>query len=260
LHTDAAGTRDVEPSPEVRVYHFAGTKHGPGSLQPEEGDTASNPAPVAQRTNVVDFTPLLRAAFFNLVDWVAEGKSPPPSAFPRLADGTAADRREVLRRFQEFPGVTVLNPEWLQARRRLDLGPDAARGIGRYPPREGEPYPSYAPAVDVDGNETGGIRLPDVALPVASHTGWFSRRPGTGGAGQNTDMMGATIPFAPTAEARWRTGDPRRAIAERYAGRDEYEGQARAIAETLSAAGYLLREDVDAVVQNALARYDAFAT
>ena len=39
--------------------------------------------------NAVDYSPLMRAALVNLDRWVSEGVEPPPSAFPRLADGTA---------------------------------------------------------------------------------------------------------------------------------------------------------------------------
>lgn len=259
LHTNVVGELDMEPPEDVRVYHFAGTKHGPGSLRPEADTPEEEALPGGgQRVNVVDFQPLLRAAFFNLVAWVVENRMPPPSMFPRLADGTAARAGDVLEVYHAIPGVTVVDWDRLLARRRLDLGPDAGRGIGRYPPREGDVYAAYVPAVDEDGNEVGGIRLPDVAVPVATHTGWFPRRPGTGGPGQNTDMLGSTIPFAATPEARRQAGDPRLSIAERYRDRADYAARARAVAEQLAATRYLLAEDVEAAVQNAVAQYDAF--
>jgi hypothetical protein len=34
IHTDPSGTRDVEPGPDVRVYHFTGTEHGLGVWPP----------------------------------------------------------------------------------------------------------------------------------------------------------------------------------------------------------------------------------
>ncbi|HEX2037325.1 MAG TPA: alpha/beta hydrolase domain-containing protein [Chloroflexota bacterium] len=261
LHTDDAGTRDVEPPDEVRVYHFAGTKHAPGALPPDLG---ADPPPSfgagGQGPNVVDFKPLLRAALFTLERWVVRGTPPPPSVFPRLADATAAPPDEVLAAYGAIPGIAVPDPSRLYWRRPLDLGPRAARGVGRYPPQEyGRPYRWYVPAIDGDGNEVAGIRLPDVAAPVASHTGWFPRRPGTGGAGQNVDMMGSTIPFAPDPEGRRQRGDPRPSIAERYRDARDYETRVRAAAARLIADGYLLPEDLDLVVQNALARYRAFA-
>jgi hypothetical protein len=241
LHTDEDATRDVEPPEHVRVYHFAGTKHGPGTLAPEEGETGVPGGPGhGQRSNVVDFTPLLRAALFNLHRWVVDGVPPPPSAVPRLADGSAADPAEVLSAYLATPGAAVPDPQRLFRRRPLDLGPEAAQGIGRFPAREcGAPYRWLVAAVDADGNEVAGIRLPDVAVPVATHTGWFPRRPGTGGEGQNTDMAGSTFPFSADAEARRRQGDPRPSIAERYRDRAEYVARARAVATHLVTAGYI---------------------
>ncbi len=260
LHTDEAGTRDVPLPPEVRVYHFAGTKHAPGSLPaPSAMPNGGAPERCVQLANVVDFKPLLRAAFFNLVEWVTRGREPPPSAYPRLADGTAARPDVVLATFHRFPGVRVVDPERLLVNRALDLGPEAARGVGHYPPITGRRYPIYVPAVDEDGNELAGIRLPDVAVPVATHTGWFPRPPATGGEGQHKDMQGATIPFAPTAEARQRSGDPRPSIAERYPSPEAYLAGVRADAERLASQRYLLPEDVDLVVDNAAHRFRAFA-
>ena len=98
-----------------------------------------------------------------------------------------------------------------------------------------------------------------MAAPVATHSGWFSRPPGTGGEGQNVGMIGSTIAFPRDAEARRRAGDPRPSIAERYRDRGDYVAQARGVAERLAAEGYLLPDDVELAACNAVERYDAFA-
>jgi hypothetical protein len=121
----------------------------------------------------------------------------------------------------------------------------------------GEPYPSYASAVDGDGNEVAGIRLPDVTVPVGTHTGWVPRHPDTGGAGQSLDMMGTTLPFARNATERQAQGDPRPSIGERYRDRDDFLAQARAAAEQLAARRLIVQEDVDVAVELAARRYDA---
>src|SRR6185369_4345656 len=87
IHTDVEGRRDVEPPPDVRIYHFSGTQHTPGAIpsplaDPNTGGRGAHPF------NVVDYTPLLRAALVNLDQWVSEGVEPPPTAVPRLADKT----------------------------------------------------------------------------------------------------------------------------------------------------------------------------
>src|SRR5436309_2022409 len=42
------------------------------------------------------------------------------------------------------------------------------------PPHGGphQTYPMHVSAVDPDGNETAGLRLPPIAVPLGTHTGW----------------------------------------------------------------------------------------
>lgn len=258
LHIDLAGERDVEPPPEMRIYHLASTQHVSGALpltdlSPLDGSRGAHPF------NVLDFSPLMRAALLNLDRWVTAGDEPPPSVFPRLRDGTAVPPVRVIERFRALPGAHLPDPERLRPVPRLDLGPEAARGIGRYPPRLGPLYPFYVPAVDEDLNELGGIRLPDITVPLATYTGWNPRHPSTGGAGQIINMLGSTLPFPATAAERAATGDPRRSIAERYPDRESYLQRVRSAAEELAAQRYLLPDDIDLVVRLAGERYDAFA-
>jgi hypothetical protein len=255
VHTNMSGTRDVEPPPEVRVYLFAGTQHGPGMLPPT--DTAPSGARGANVFNVVDYSPLLRAALVNLDVWVSDGQAPPPSAIPRLADGTAVSRERVLESLAGLPGLVLLSADRLPSLHRIDLGPDAASGVGRFPAQTGQVYPSVVSAVDADGNELAGIRLPDLTVPLATHTGWNPRHPATGGIGQNGDMMGTTLPFSPTREARTRSGDRRHSVGERYASRDDFLSKVRLEATRLAAERYILEEDIDLLVRLAAERWDA---
>jgi hypothetical protein len=258
LHTDLAGERDIEPPDEVRVYHLAGAQHGPGVL-PLGRVSVIDGSRGLHDFNAVDYSPLMRAALTNLERWVTVGEVPPPSAFPRLADGTAARPEEVLAFFETIPGATPALSSHLRTIRRVDLGPDAGRGIGRFPAETGEAYPTYRAAVDEDGNERSGIRQPDLTVPVATSMGWNPRDPATGGAGQIINMLGSTLPFPATRADRERAGDPRRSIEERYRDRDDYEAQVRAAAERLAADRYILANDIPLVIGNCLARYDAFA-
>ena len=260
LHVDERGERDLEAPPNVRIYHYAGTKHGAGTLRSEDGEEAGPTEPRGPMSNVVDHRPLLRAALFHLERWIVDGIEPPPNSHPRVADGTAVPPEVALAAFQEIPGVTVPEPEKLYRRRPLEIGPEADKGVGRFPAREhGEPYRWLVPALDEDGNERAGIRLPDVSVPVATHTGWMARRPGTRGAGQNVDMQGLTIPFAPDDATRKERNDPRPSIAERYRDEAAFETRAREAATVLIKEGHLLQDDLELVVQNAADRYRAFA-
>lgn len=206
--------------------------------------------------NVVDYTPLLRAALANLVNWVADGAEPPPSKYPRLDDGTAVEQPDVLATFDRLPDITTPDPAKLWALRTLDMGPRSGEGVGSYPPKEGAAYRCLVSAVDEDGNELSGIRLPDISRPVATHTGWNTRAPETGSPDQQIPMIGFSRWFPASVAQQQADGDPRRAIEERYGSREDYESQVRSDTQSLVEAGYILPGDMELVVRNAVERYD----
>ena len=257
-HTDIMGEKDVDPPAEVRTYLFASTQHGPGTL-PLTTIGAAEGAQGTHGFNAVDYTPLTRAALINLDRWASDGVEPPPNAVPRIAAGTAARPAEVFPRLDAIPDITLPDPDRLLMVWRTSLGPDADKGIVSPPPRLGEMYRNLVSQVDDDGNEVGGIRLPQVEVPVATYTGWNPRASETGGPGQIIPMQGSTLPFAATRQEREQRGDPRPSIEERYRDRDEYRAKVRAVAEELARQRYILEEDVAVAVEIALDRYDAFA-
>jgi hypothetical protein len=249
VHTDVEGTRDVSPGPETRVYLFAGSQHTPGTLPPPDADPNTGSRGL-HTFNVVDYAPLLRAALVNLDRWITEGVEPPPSAVPRLADGTAVPAESTRALFSRIPGVRF--PDRVERPRRLDFGPDLARGVlHELPPKIGAPFVTFVPSVDEDGNDLPGIRPVELAAPLATYTGWNPRHPDQGAPGDLMSMLGSTLPLAPTRAAREATGDPRPSIGERYASREAYLARVRESAEQLVAARYMLAEDVDAVVERA---------
>ncbi len=257
-HLDPVAARDLTLPDDTRAYLFAGSQHGPG-LALLFRENLLDGLRAAHPFNLLDYTPLLRAALRNLADWVIAGIEPPPSALPRIADGSAVPATAALRPFAAIPGATVPDPRLLPAPRPLDLGPDTTRGIGRYPAVEDEPYPLYVSAVDSDGNEVAGIALPDLAVPLGTHSGWNPRDPQIGGAGQLVPLQGSSLPFARTATERAERGDPRPALAERYRDRADYLARVRDAAEALAARRLLLAEDVTMAVTLAAARYDLIA-
>jgi hypothetical protein len=249
VHTDVEGRRDVAPAAGGRLYLFAGTQHTPGALPPPPADPNTGGRGV-HAFNVVDYAPLLRAALVNLDRWVRDGVEPPPSAVPRLADGTAVSPESVLARLAAIPGTRV--PDRVARPARLDFGPDAARGIvTELPPKVGAQYPTHVPAVDADGNEVAGIRPVELAVPLATCTGWNPRHPEQGAPGDLMAMMGSTLPLARTRAERERRGDARASIEERYGSRAAYLAAVRTAAGALVAARHALAEDVDAMVARA---------
>jgi len=256
VHTDVEGRADVEPPDHVRIYHFAGTQHTPGALPPPAADPNTGDRGRAP-FNTVDYAPLLRAALVNLDRWVRDGTAPPPSAVPRLADGTAVGAESTSATFARIPGVRF--PDRVSRPARLDWGSDWARGIvSNLPPKAGPAYVSYVSAVDADGNEVAGIRPPELLAPLATFTGWNLRHPSQGAPGDLMSMMGSTFPLAATAAARQGTGDPRASMAERYGDRAGYLERVRAVAQAAVERRHLLAEDLPAIVARAGAQWDLF--
>ncbi|MDA1127848.1 MAG: alpha/beta hydrolase domain-containing protein [Chloroflexi bacterium] len=249
-HVDATGSKDLTPSENVRIYHFSGTQHNAGVLPLKH--TQPTGASGLHPFNWVDWRPLMRGALANLDAWVSQGVAPAPSKHPRLDDGTAVLSESLRPAFRAIRQTGF--PEQLRHMLRLDFGPN--EGITEnLPPVTGKPYPALVSNVDQDGNELGGIRLPDVAVPLATVMGWNLRHPDTGGVGQTHKTMGPTVPFAFTQQEREESSDPRLSIEERYASRDVYLEKVKIAAGELVSQGYLLEEDIQTVAQQAGERY-----
>src|SRR5262249_61463895 len=109
------------------------------------------------------------------------GVEPPRSRHPRLAGGNAVPFEALHAVFDRIPGAHY--PRHHARPRRLDFS--------ALPPRPGPAYGSVVSAVDADGNETGGIALPEVAVALGTHTGWTLRHPEIGGEGQRPGVAAA---------------------------------------------------------------------
>jgi hypothetical protein len=248
-HTDPDGLNDVPPGPHTRVYHFTGTEHGVGVWPPSASVlAAADPSGWTERSpnlrSTINYCRLLRACLVNLDRWVTEGVEPPPSRHPRLADGTAVPPEALAKTFDRLPGAHY--PRHHARARRLDFGADAElRVMARVPPLEGPRFGALVAAVDEDGNEVAGIAVPEIAVPLAAHTGWNLRHPDIGGAEQLLYFAGSTLTFPRTRAERERTGDPRLSIEERYGSREAYLERVRRAALALVAERYLLEEDVE---------------
>jgi len=102
-------------------------------------------------------------------------------------------------------------------------------------------------AVDADGNEIAGIRLPPIAVPLATHTGWnVWAQPD-----ELADRDGSFIVFARTEKEREAAGDPRPSLEERYGSREAYVAKVKGVAEVLVAERLLLPSDATAYVETA---------
>jgi hypothetical protein len=244
IHVTPAADADVEPAAGERVYHFAGGQHF--VVDPPVVSERSD-AVAAYRGSPLDFHPTLRSLLTRLVEWVRDGREPPPSTYPRLDTGAlvAVDRV----RAPAIPGVGW--PRVAHEAYRVDYGPRWPNGIITLePPRLGKPFPVRVPQVDADGNELGGFRGLELLAPLATYTPWHLRR-GAIDRDQLVDFYGTFIPFARDRAERERRGDPRPSLIERYGDRARYVDLVRRHAETLVRSGFLLAEDAPRVVEQA---------
>jgi len=257
-HTTVDGAADLELQDDVRVYYMAGTQHAPGSLpltdRTPDGFLAQQPL------NTVNYRPLLRALLDTLDRWVRVGEEPPPNRVPSVSDGTAVTRESLQETWTRIPGSAWLSH--LPQRLRLDFGAtDPDRGVLNYPPAEKGTYPVLVSSLDEDGNEVAGIRLPDVSVPLATYSGWNVRHEMMGSPGLMTSgapLFGATLVLPSTAGERERSGDPRLAVDERYASKDDYLKKVEAAARTLVKQRFLLENDVGECAATGSAKWDAF--
>ncbi|MGC4082268.1 MAG: alpha/beta hydrolase domain-containing protein [Vicinamibacterales bacterium] len=91
----------------------------------------------------------MRALMDAMKRWLHDGTAPPPSRYPRLADGTLVPAARVA--FPAIPGVQ--SPRTIEQHHR-----------------DGQLVPFLVPQVDADGNEVAGVRTPESLVPLATYT------------------------------------------------------------------------------------------
>ncbi len=245
--TDPLGTRDLREPPNVRTYIMASTQHSTGSnIHPT---ALAAPTLCENPSNPNTHLHTMRALLVALTDWVQRDRAPPPSAHPRIMDGTLVRPDQV--RFPAIPGATFRRTTNPLA--PIDYGPgynaaDLTGIITNEPPREGpREYTLLVPQVDADGNDLGGIRSIGVQVPRATLTGWnyypraLRRR-------RLLQPAGQRLPFAATRAERERANDPRPSLEERYPTKEAYVAAVRQAASRLVAQRFLLEEDAAAAI------------
>jgi hypothetical protein len=243
IHVSADGKRDAEVSENVRIYHLTGLQHYSGPFPPAKGE-ADTMGQLPQSPLPVKY--FWRSMIANMDAWVRNGTAPPASSYPKISDGTLVSLAELA--FPAIPGVTRAREA--NAAYRIDYGPKFAQGIlDLQPPKVGSAFPVLVPQVDADGNERDGVKLPEVTVPLATYTGWSLRDPSIGAPDQRCAFVGSYVAFARTAAERKSSGDPRKSIAERYSGREEYMARFTRALDELVAARWILVEDRAAMLQ-----------
>jgi len=124
------------------------------------------------------------------------------------------------------------------------------------PPVTGKAFPALVPQVDADGNERDGVRLPEITVPLATYTRWNLRDPSIGAPDQRVAFEVSFLPFPRTLAERQKTDDPRKSIAERYSGREDYLTRYTNALDNLVKQRWILPEDRAALVHRGEQEWD----
>jgi Alpha/beta hydrolase domain len=259
-----AGDKDIPLPDNVRRYYIGSTQHGGGrggfSTTPLDtpvcpatewgkGVFAANPMPQTQTVNAI------REHFR---DWVMKGIAPPPSRYPRLADGTLVDATKDAMGFPTIPGVPDTAPTgWVNPVLDYDFGPgfnpvDGSGVMTKVPPVIKHVIKMKVPKVDADGNELGGVPVVLRAAPLGTYLGWNISATGFF-KGRPCNYAGGMIPFARTKAERLTNKDPRLSLEERYGTHAGYVAAVQTAANDAVAQGFLLDDDAKALVAAAQA-------
>jgi Alpha/beta hydrolase domain len=247
IHTTIDGKGDAPLTSNTRIYMFAGGQHGVAPFPPRRsiGQQLNNPN---------DYRWLMRSLVLSMNRWIKDGVEPPASRYPKVADRTLV-RLEDLK-FPNLPGVQ--KPKELHKAYRVFYGADfASKGIiALDPPEVNGEFPLLVPQVDADGNEIGGLKTPEITVPLATYTGWNLFNAESGPTNILSSMQGSYIPLLRTRADRLKANDPRPSLEERYQSRDQYLGLVSKAANDLVQSGYLRQEDLPSVVEHAGREWD----
>jgi hypothetical protein len=230
--TDGAG-KDIALPPDVRTYLISSTQHVYAKDPPTVG-ICQYPSNTARQA------PLVRALVDDMVAWVREGTAPPPSQFPSLADARLAQPTQDAVGFPAIRPTPIAFPAAINGLSVTDYSAQPWRADSA------RRYQVLVPMVDEDGHDIAGVRLPDIAVPLATHAGWNLRR-AYFAEGELCGLNGMMLPLP----ARAQPGDPRRSLAHRYPTRLEYAKAVALSARALRDRGLLLQEDVDRYIDRA---------
>ena len=158
--------------------------------------------------NPLDWAPVNRALLLGLDEWISANREPPDSKYMPLEP--VRSEAAALGRPPHLPKAVI-----------------------------------QVPRRDESGNAIGGVRLPDIEVPLGTHLGLNMPH------SRACMNIGAFIPLAFSKEGRGASGDPRPSLTERYQSRDAYVGRIRTAARRLEGEGFLLPEDAAIIIEQA---------
>ena len=270
IGTDAK--KDLPLPSNVRRYYIASSAHGGGAggfntsltgvALPAQPPTCpgNNYGSAIYPANPVPHTETVNALRVHFRNWVMRNVAPPPSQWPKLSNKTLVPANKTAIGFPTLKQLRSTAPEIDFIMPVIDYdwgeGFNAADGSGvisRTPPSIKQVLPMYAPKVDGDGNEYGGVPVVLLDAPLGTYMGWNIT---AGGArpfhqGQICNYVGGMIPFAKTAQERQSNSDPRPSLEERYVNHEGYVEAVKKATTRAIRAGFLLKDDANRLINEA---------
>lgn len=244
-HINQNPLADADIPENVRFYAIVG-QHGAGNGIPK----AKKAGTIA--VNHTNYSPFVRTLIVALDDWIKTDKTPPPSVYPNFKNGTLVPWEATAVGWKNLPNIDY--PKVIQQAYIADFGANfsTTKFITQHPPIIQETYPIYLPKLDTDNNELGMLKVPAVAVPTGTYTGWNLRTKKMGAAGSLLRLTGGYIPFPKTNKEKRTTNDSRKAIEERYPNFDFYFEAYKRATNDLVQQGYLLEEEVKGILELAV--------
>jgi hypothetical protein len=252
------GTEDLPLPDNVRRYYHAGTSHGGGMGGFNLGMRSVNPEVLANNPNPE--REIDRALYVALVEWVVKGTLPPPSAYPRVSDGTLVPATSAAMGWPSIPNAP--RPDGVvNSALDYDYGPgyrynDSSGVITNVPPPVKRVIPTLVSKVNADGNDVAGLKSVLFQVPLGTYTGWNPIGSGVL-KGRERSLAGGYIPFAKTKVERLASGDPRLTIEERYPNLWVYYSAAATAAADLVKQRLLLADDAIRLLKQVLTDMEA---
>ncbi len=238
--TDGAG-KDLPIPANVRMFFAPGTSHGPIALATVAGNqadysvdrtvtaTAVSASPGAQ----VPSTALFRALLVNLEAWVKGTAAPLDSVYPSLAAGTMAVPGAAPASLGA-PDLSAIGLDFNGVYNTLSVNDESV--IPSLPSNKF--YVVHLPTTDGQSNDRAGVKMPDIAVPLATFKGYSLRRAGFV-AGDQNGLSSSQLAFALTTAGK-KPGDPRKSVEELYGTRAGYISAVGAAVDKLVADRLLL--------------------
>jgi len=247
--TDGVGN-DIPIPSNVRMIYAPGTAHGATALADNalllpDFTTNSKYLAVSSATfpnALTASTALTRALLVNLEGWIKGSLAPLPSSYPSVKAGTMS-APSASPSSLNAPDLSAIGLEFNGVHNTLTLNDYSV--IPSLPSLK--QYKVLLPTSDAQGNDVAGIKMPDVAVPLATFKGYNYRSKGYV-AGDLTSLYGSQLAFNPTKTAR----DPRLGFVDLYSTKANYLAKWNASIEALIAQGFLLPEDRDIYIKRGI--------